>query len=216
MTHRNRHSLRRPLSRPVSRPVSHPAPRPLSALATGAAMLLATLLLAGCASTLELHYVTLAPADPPAARGDGPALAVGPVTLPDYLLRGDLAERIDPHRISYRRDRRWAEPLDHGIQRVLVANLAARLDSGAVSAFPGPGPAADRRVSLVVHRFEAEAGMAVAIVDWTLHGASGEPALARGTFEARETLADDRAAAEAAALSTLLSALAADIAAAIR
>ncbi len=177
--------------------------------------LLAALLLAGCASPVELRYVTLAPAGPPAARGDGPALAVGPVTLPDYLLHGDLAERLDPHRIRYWRDRRWAEPLDRGIQRVLVANLAARLDSAAVREFPGPGPAVDHRVSLVVHRFEAEAGMAVAIVDWTLHGGSGEDALARGTFEAREKLADERAATQAAALSALLSSLAADIAAAM-
>ncbi|HBO13717.1 MAG TPA: hypothetical protein DD491_13095, partial [Halieaceae bacterium] len=48
--------------------------------------LLAALLLAGCASPVELRYVTLAPAEPPAARGDGPALAVGPITLPDHLL----------------------------------------------------------------------------------------------------------------------------------
>ncbi|MHA7817071.1 MAG: PqiC family protein [Pseudohaliea sp.] len=186
-----------------------PSPRRLLA------PLLALLLATGCASPLELRYVTLAPAAEPAARGDGPALAVGPVTLPDYLLRGDLAERLGPHRISYRRDRRWAEALDHGIQRVLVANLAARLDSAAVRQFPGPAPAADRRVSLVVHRFETETAMAVAIVDWTLHGGSGENDLAHGTFEAREPLADDRAATQAAALSALLSALAAELAAAV-
>ncbi len=177
--------------------------------------LLAALLLAGCASPVELRYVTLAPAEPPAARGDGPALAVGPITLPDHLLHADLAERLDPHRIRYRRDRRWAEPLDHGIQRVLVADLAARLDSAAVREFPGPGPATDYRVSLVVHRFEAEAGVAVAVVDWTLHGSGQEAALARGTFEGRETLADERAATQAAALSELLSALAGEIAAAV-
>jgi hypothetical protein len=186
------------------------------ALPRRALLLSAALLLAGCASPVELRYVTLAPADPPAARGDGPSLAVGPVTLPDYLLRGDLAERSGPHRISYRRDRRWAEPLDHGIQRVLVANLAARLDSAAVREFPGPGPAADHRVSLRVHRFEAEAGRAVAVVDWTLHGGSGEGALAHGTFEAGETLGDERAATQAAALSALLSDLAAVIAAAVK
>jgi uncharacterized lipoprotein YmbA len=188
---------------------------PPVALSLPALTLLGALLLAGCASPVELRYVTLAPAEAPAARGDGPGLAVGPVILPDYLLRGDLAERSGPHRISYRRDRRWAEPLDHGIQRVLIANLAARLDSAAVREFPGPGPAADRRVGLVIHRFEAEAGMAVAVVDWTLHGASGEGVLARGTFEAREVLADERAATQAAALSTLLSALAAELAAAV-
>ncbi|MEQ8264053.1 PqiC family protein [Pseudohaliea sp.] len=186
-----------------------PSPRRLLA------PLLALLLATGCASQVELRYVTLAPAGPPAARGAGPGLAVGPVTLPDYLMRGDLAERIDAHRISYRRDRRWAEPLDHGIQRVLVANLAARLDSAAVRGFPGPGPAADTRVDLVVHRFEAEAGVAIAIVDWTLHGSAGEGDLARGTFDAREPLADERAVTQAAALSGLLSLLAADIAAAV-
>jgi uncharacterized lipoprotein YmbA len=177
--------------------------------------LLAALLLAGCASPVELRYVTLAPVEPPAARGDGPGLAVGPVTLPDYLLHADLAERSGPHRIRYRRDRRWAEPLDHGIQRVLVADLAARLDSAAVRGFPGPGPVAEHRVSLVVHRFEAEAGVAVAIVDWALHGRGSAAPLARGTFEARETLADEQAATQAAALSALLSSLAGDIAAAV-
>jgi len=200
--------------------VTHESRRLFAPLSTAPLLtLLAALLLAGCASPVELRYVTLAPAEPPAARGDGPALAVGPVTLPDYLLHADLAERIDPHRIRYRRDRRWAEPVDHGIQRVLVANLAARLDSAAVRGFPGPGPAADRRVSLDVHRFEAEAeaeaGVAVAIVDWTLHGRGSAAPLARGTFEARETLADEQAATQAAALSALLSSLAGDIAAAV-
>jgi uncharacterized lipoprotein YmbA len=177
------------------------------------ALLVPLLLLAGCASPVELGYVTLAPAAPPAARGAGPALAVGPVTLPDYLLRADLAERLDAHRISYRRDRRWAEPLDHGIQRVLVANLAARLDSAAVSEFPGPMPVTGHRLSLVVHRFEVEAGTAVAIADWTLHDSAGDNTPAHGTFEAREALADGSAAAQAAALSELLSALAGTVAA---
>ena len=200
--------------------MTHHHRRPFPALPPGAlpmltVWLLTVMLLAGCASPVELRYVTLAPAAAPAARGDGPALAVGPVTVPDYLLRGDLAERLGPHRISYRRDRRWAEALDHGIQRVLVANLSARLDSAAVREFPGPAATAGRRVSLLVHRFEAEAAMAVAIVDWTLHGDSGDRPLAPGTFEAREPPDDAPAATQAAALSALLSALAAEIAAAV-
>ncbi|KGE05294.1 PqiC family protein [Pseudohaliea rubra] len=200
--------------------MKHPARRPAALLAPVLVPLLAPLLalpllLAGCASPVELSYVTLAPAAPPAARGAGPPLAVGPVTLPEYLLRADLAERLDAHRISYRRDRRWAEPLDHGIQRVLVANLAAQLDSAAVSEFPGPMPVTGQRVSLVVHRFEAQGTTAVAVADWTLHGSAKENAPARGTFEAREALPDDSAATQAAALSELLSALAGVIAAAV-
>lgn len=178
--------------------------------------LLLALGLAACAGSLDVRHYTLAPAAAPAPRGTTPTLAVGPVSIPDYLLRSDLVTRIDANRISHSADRRWAEPLDRGIQRVVAENLGALLDSTRVGPFPAIEARREGyRVALRVHRFEAEDQRAVGVIDWTLRRADSGDILAGSTFVGREAIADMGAAAITAGLSRLLAALADDIAGAV-
>jgi len=174
------------------------------------------LLLSACASPLDVRYYTLAPVQAPAPQGSTPVIAVGPVTLPDYLLGNDLVSRIDEHRVSRAPARRWAEALDRGIQRVFAENLAARLDTTEVRRFPGLQPTVSGyRVALQVHRFEARGMAVVGRIHWTLTAVdSGEQLLSRN-FERREPLPDTRAETVAAGLSRLLGALAEDVATAV-
>ncbi|HKK23959.1 MAG TPA: PqiC family protein [Pseudohaliea sp.] len=173
-------------------------------------------LVAGCATPVETRHFLLVPVETATAGGRQPELLVGPVLLPDYLLRTELARRVGEQGLQYSRGRRWAEPLDSGIQRVTMANLGAVLDTTRVERFPGPVPRRGAyRVALTVHRFEAEGQAVVAAIDWQLlRGISGD-ILEEGAFSRRRAVAGDDATAVAAGLSELLGALAREIGAAV-
>ena len=173
-------------------------------------------LAAGCATSVETRHFLLMPVETAAAEGRRPELLVGPVLLPDYLLRTELARRVGEQGLQYARGRRWAEPLDSGIQRVTMANLGAVLGTTRVERFPGPLPRRDAyRVALAVHRFEAEGQAVVAAIDWRLlRGIEGD-IVEEGSFSRRAAIASDEAGAVAAGLSELLGALAREIAAAV-
>jgi uncharacterized lipoprotein YmbA len=184
--------------------------------ACNALLLLAMLTLAGCATSLEVRHYLLTPVEAAGAAGSEPGLAVGPVMLPDYLLRREFVRRVDQQELRYVAESRWAESLDAGIQRVIMANLGALLDTRRVQPFPGLMPAADDyRVALQVDRFELVDGAAVARVEWSLYlGTAGVP-LAAGTFDERVQVQPGTGAAVAAGFSELLAGLAREISAAV-
>lgn len=180
-----------------------------------AALLLATLL-GACAGGVEVQYVILSPAEHEAATGASPVLAIGPVTVPDYLLRNEIVWRENAHRLHFLPGRRWAEPLDNGVQRIVGANLGARLGTARVHAFPGTA-VTDRgyRIALAVRRFEAEEDRVRAEIAWELSAMASGKRVDSGTFVADSPLARREAATIAAALSGLLDRLAARLAAAV-
>ena len=53
-----------------------------------------------------------------------PHLVVGPVVLPDYLNRRGLAMQVGPNEIITANHHFWAEPLEEGIAKVLVRDIA--------------------------------------------------------------------------------------------
>jgi uncharacterized protein len=74
--------------------------------------------MAGCASTQPSRFYVLTDLasveSPPqvTTAGQGPAVGVGPVTLPKYLDRPQIATRAGRHELAYDEFERWAEPLD--------------------------------------------------------------------------------------------------------
>ena len=127
--------------------------------------------LAACAvSSPPIQYLQLS-AGTVTMPGQGTlTVAVDAIAVPDYLLRNELLLRDSAYSLRYRADRRWAEPLDLGIQRVLARRLAAELGTRQVSAFPEVArtpPDWELRVS--VQRFEILEGRATlkAIGVWT-------------------------------------------------
>ena len=176
--------------------------------------------LAGC-SILEpradpTRFFVLSPAVPPdGAAVAEPALvvAVGPVRLPDYLLRPELVRRAGPNQLEPSRVDRWAEPLDRALLRVLCLDLAALLPHSSIVPFPvAPSDKPALQVELELTAFEGDRAGHV-----RLEGRMYLRDLAHGSRVAREFRLE-RAAANGetpelvATLSSMLSELAAVIA----
>src|SRR5574338_1112351 len=94
-------------------------------------------LVAGCASSPPTNLYTLSPMGAPASEtrlpGSTPALvAIGPVTLPDYIDRPQIVTRQSAYRIELAAYEQWAAPLYDMLPRVLAEDLALRLPSHRV------------------------------------------------------------------------------------
>ena len=93
-----------------------------------ATALIIALALSGCQGprSLTTHYYLLTAVAAPAS--DAPlretVIGVGPVRVAPFLDRPQIITHRNAGETVVSDDRRWAEPLDRGIQRVLVQNLA--------------------------------------------------------------------------------------------
>ena len=83
------------------------------------------------------------------ASDPGFIVSVGPVRLPDYLLRPEIVRRAGENQIDPSPIDRWAEPIDRAIQRVLCLDLAAALPKSTVVAYP-PSPSENVSVQVEV------------------------------------------------------------------
>ena len=195
-----------------------------SARAFAVLPLLLPLVLAACAGAPPpTLYVLESPAAPLAkapakAAPDGAAqrlvVALGPVTVPDYLDRTDIVRRTTGNQLAFDTDERWAEPLRSGLQRLLTAALADRLGPGYwVTAGSGRAARVDIEVPVDIEAFEENAeGQAVLTATWEVRTA------ARTTRERtayHRAVASGRAEDRVRALSADATDLAADLAAAI-
>ncbi len=96
-------------------------------------------LLAACGTTRPSHFyllTSLEKTDNP-EQDSGPGIIVGPITLPDYLLRPQIALRNEANEIAYEEFHRWAEPLQGNFSRVVAENLSRLLGTSRVSLYPG-------------------------------------------------------------------------------
>jgi uncharacterized lipoprotein YmbA len=177
-----------------------------------------TLLLCACATKpVQTRYyllVNTAAASEAAARanaavGDAAALAIGPVTVADYLDQPLVATRGDDGVLRLHELDRWAVPLHATIQELLIARFSERLPALAVAAFPGsPGFVHRYRVAVdIIHLDGKQGGSARLRARWRVF----EPASGRqlGEFRVDQNLpvggADMRAlvAAESALITAL-------------
>ena len=195
-------------------------------LRLGALLLGATLVWGGgClgGASAPARFYTLVPmAVPPTeanpiAAGRGPAIGVGPVTLPGYLDRRQIVTRRGRDEIELGEFDLWSEPLKDGAARVLGENLAILLRTDRVALLPWRGSHPVRyQVAVDVARFEGAAGADVTLeARWRILGGDGkELALRRSTVT--EGVGAPGYGALVAAMSRALGALSRDIATAIR
>jgi uncharacterized lipoprotein YmbA len=143
---------------------------------------------AGCARTQPTRYYTLSPVQP-AAAASAPASAlrigVGPVVLPDYLDRAQMATMVGPNEVIYSEFHRWAEPLDAMLARVLAEDLALLIGTERIAAYPWRTDThPDVAVELRVLRLEAGPdGTAVLDVRWRALTPDDEGTIQRTTIE---------------------------------
>lgn len=175
-------------------------------------------LLAACLGprTDASRYFTLSPPASPAA-GPGVALAgVGPVTLPPWLSRPEVAIRVSPEEVAYAQSDRWAAPLEDLVTGALAEELRARLPAREVVRWPWPlASPPDVAVSVEFLRLEAEAsGGATLEARWTVSLRGRAPV--GGETRVREGGPAGNVPASVAALGRALARLASDVAAAAR
>ena len=182
--------------------------------------LVAVAALAGCGllsgpSVPPTRFYVLTPDAVAAPRLSGFAIGLGPLRVPGYLDRPEMAVRRDANHIDYQETARWAEPLKDNFARVLGTDLGQRLGTDRIIPFPWyRNQTPDYTVSIDVVRFERQAGDEAALLArWTLHAAKGDAPLAANLADLRRPA--DTPDATAAALSALTADLAQQIADAI-
>jgi uncharacterized protein len=152
-----------------------------------------------------------------ASGGSGLAIGVGPVRLPDYLDRTEIATRVAPNRIQYSDSDRWGGLLDESFRRVLAADLARSLGNPEIVQFPRFRPTGlDYRIEVDVQRFERDVnGSADLVARFTVRdGRSGKVLAANDSTISRP--ASGGTDASVAALSANIAELSDQIASAVR
>jgi hypothetical protein len=185
------------------------------------ARLIATLLLAaGCLGPRPdpSSFFLLSPVVAPVQTPDVAAVTVGlgPVTLPGYLDRPQIVERVSDNEIVLSETERWAEPLRDNVARTLRENLSRHLPASSWIEYPWYASEAPAyAIAVDVRRFEADvSGSVVLDASWRI-AADGED-VDRGRTEVVEPAGSVGQAARVAAQSRALGALSAQVAAAVR
>jgi len=150
-------------------------------------------LLTGCSTTAPVQYYLLTPSleTTPADRArhgfEALEIGIGPVTLPDYLDRPQIASRTSANQLSFADSQRWAEPLAENFSRVLAENISRLLGTDRIRIFPWPrSRSIDWQLVIDIMRFENQAnGTAVLEVRWAIRNGAGEVVLParRSRFE---------------------------------
>jgi uncharacterized lipoprotein YmbA len=111
----------------------------------------------------------------------GLSLEVGPITVPAYLDRTQIASTGNDHKLYMDEFHRWAEPLKDSFGRVLADNLAILLKTVNVYQYRQRRDVpVDFQVEISVSRFFADAdGTAVLAAFWSVAGNNGKTVLSR-------------------------------------
>ena len=180
----------------------------------------------GCASSKMSRFYTLTPvsgAGEPyktVPGGQGIAVAVGPVAIPDYLDRPQILTRSGARELRLAEFDRWAGSLEKDISRVLVENLSVLLAKDGVTvlrwgrdAYPFP---AEYRVGIDVSRFEGTIGESVTLAaQWSVSREGDKKILVARESIVKEPVEGQDYDALVAAMSRALAGLSREIAAAI-
>ena len=150
-----------------------------------AAIIAILMILLGCARSEPVNYYILrsiqnpGPESPTALPEREPAVGVGPVKVPDYLDRPQIASRLSDNGLQFAEFDRWAEPLDKNLPRILADNLAVLLPSQRVFVFPWPKSVQVRyQVTLeIIHLEKASDGKVILEASWNILDSNGEKLL---------------------------------------
>jgi uncharacterized lipoprotein YmbA len=149
-----------------------------------------------CSSSPGIRYYTLSAesAHPGAAaitRPAGAPYAIDAVIVPDLLDRPQIVLRTSTNSVEMLDFDRWAAPLADQLERVLAADLSARLGPDAVID-PGlpTNLQAERRITVSVLRFDPrENGESSLEASWAMSdGKSGPTLAASRSFRARHVV----------------------------
>lgn len=131
-------------------------------------------LVSACGTSTPVRYFNLKPLaySEREESAETRIVGLGPLDLPGYLARPQIVTRGEMAEIIIDDFRRWAEPVDESIHRVVAANVESFIDGVTVVSYPYHTMAQpEYRVYGDVVRFDAdETGRAVLIVQWGIAG----------------------------------------------
>lgn len=165
-------------------------------LLTGICCLLLVLLLVSCSGkSPAVAYYGLAlieQSDPGAetvAQRDI-ALGVGPVSVPEYLKRAQIATRLDGGHYRFDEFHRWAGMIEKEIASVIGNNLGLLIGTDKIMFFPWLQHfKPDYRIIVDIIQFDSNLeGDAVLSARWSINDASGEKIMTSGKSDYRYAL----------------------------
>ena len=170
----------------ASRPsLQNPVPPAKAGAWIAAIFLLSSLLLCGCASKAPNYYVLHSlqseASDVTAARAANDlTIGVGPIKIPEYLDRPQIATRSTPDSLQLAEFDKWAEPLDKNLARVLAEDLSILLSTDRVVTFPWAGSMhVQYQVTVDVSQMDYTPDGKVSLVaGWSIFGNDGVKLLA--------------------------------------
>jgi uncharacterized protein len=183
-----------------------------------------TVLLGGCAFSAPSRFFVLTavstsePQQPLVGELREVAIGVGPVELPRYLDRPQMATQAGPYELHFAEFNQWAEPLVDNVTRVLSENLSHLLATDRIAIYPWPRsiPVAYQVVVQMSH-FEGTLGEQSRLsAQWYIIDVEEQQELMRQTSQFQPAVETADYHSLAAALSQGLGALSQDIAAALR
>jgi uncharacterized protein len=186
------------------------------------ASLVAMVALSGCGTTDPSRFFLLSPIAAPqpnaAAADSGPALAIGPIDLPKYLDRPQIATFTSANRLDVAEFDRWGEPLVDNFARVLTENLGILVPTNRAYIQPvRRSMPVDYQVSVDVTRFGVMPDRSVQLVAlWSVISADGRGRSVSRSFHHVEPVVGDGYEPTVAAMSNAVAALSQTIAATIR
>lgn len=142
-------------------------------------LLLALLLpLAGCGSTPPTDWYLLESTATPLAGAAGPSIGIARLEVADYLLAPQVQTRPAPNSVRRADFARWAEPLDQGVARVLLLDLAALAGTERVRLAPWPRDwVPERELMVRIERLDAGPTEVELVATWSVQdGARKRPA----------------------------------------
>lgn len=136
------------------------------------------IMLAGCASSrpTSFYVLTALPSSETMMRASeatrGPAVGLGPVTLPKYLDRSEIVTRASQAKLNLGKFDQWAAPLQHSVSRVLAENLSMLIPTDHMVIFPWQrSTSIDYQIVVDITRFDGERGeQMVLIARWSIIG----------------------------------------------
>ena len=161
-----------------------------------AAALLLAVSLGGCGTSPNSRFYTLTSLPPPEKPGDAKnggkdvVVGLGPVSIPDYLDRPQIAIRSSRNELVLGEFDRWAGSLRSDVARVLMENLSTLMAADAVSVVSWrQGIPSDFRVAVDVSRFDIRSGKDVILkVQWVVFSKDGKGVLLMKESEIVEPL----------------------------
>jgi uncharacterized lipoprotein YmbA len=120
----------------------------------------------------------------------GLSLGIGPVTIPDYLKRVQIATRFDDNRFRFDDFHRWSGLFEENIVTVLDNNLGVLLGTNKIATYPWLDYfTPDYRIIIVFQQLDGNLhGNARLIARWAISDSAGQTMLASGRSDLRVPL----------------------------